>query len=516
MRSKSFLALLGCVMLLWSTRASCDEEAVEHFEQARTLLAAGETREAIDLLKSALAVNPDSGSLIRLLASAYLGQGNEFWALKTLNGHAVRTGDHETLTWIAWIHLNNGKLEETQEAFNAAEGEMSDPEACRMHLLRAMLLKVGQQNLEALEELEKARRRESMFVEDCAVMSHLEGTIDPGRIPPLSFKAALGLGWKSNVPQSSIVEESKEEASALIELENEGRLVVPTYRAFRPVLEYRLLLRYYPANDVWKLSFGEIGGRAGIILGYTHPRVGLYYANTNLLLARYKDCDDYPQLYYETHRGEFELEATDWLFVFGGAGRKIFREQDRTRTEADIGMAVMKSLSDRISLTGVLAGRIHDAQIKAYDLRGTSAMIFFRIPVSKDGFTRLSGTASFDDYHSSDSSSCRDFEYKRRRDLMLRWKGAYWSPAWKGLRVGLSYQYTNRDSSINSFSFEDHEVLLRIFWRGDFDPWRPEHTRSDLHVGLDYGLQRTLAPEERIQDLIRQEDMVRRCNSCVE
>lgn len=517
----TLISWIGFLLLLGAQGFCADNLLVdESFDHARRLLDRGEKREAVDLLKKSVANNRKSGPLARLLAAAYIADGNELWALKTLQRHATSTADPETLTWIAWTYLQNGKLDEAQEALETAGENVPDPAGCRIHLLRAMLYRAREQDRRARAELEWARKGSRMFAEDGSLMSHLENALDPGRIPPLSFSASLGVGWESNVTQNSILEGS-ERPSYVVELDHDGRLVVPTHRMLRPALEYRIKFMGFPGvkeihgkDEAWDLSYVDFSGRAGVILGKAFPRLGLYYSNANLVPAGDDEYNSGRRAYAETHRGEFELDISDGVLVFGGAGRKIFREEPRSRNEGDLGLAVMKSLTDRISLTGILAGRLYDARAEAYDLRGSTGLIFVRTSFHEYGFGRLGCTLSFDDYHASGSSDY--WGGKRRQDWMMRVKGALWTPSRRGFRVGLSYQYTKRDSTVDEFTFEDHEVLVKIFWRGEFDPWRPERIRPHLHADIDYGMGRALLPEERIRDLLRQEDAARRSQQCIE
>lgn len=521
---KSITHILGIgLLLLLGAQGFCTDNSIagESFECAQRLLDKGENREAIDLLKKSLANSWKSGPQARLIAAAYLADGNEFWALKALHRQVALTADRETWTWIAWIHLQNGKLDEAQEALEAAGETVPDPLSSRMHLLWAMLYHAREQDPRARVELELARKGMRMFAEDGSLMGYLENSLDPGRIPPLSFSSSLGVGWESNVTQSSVLEGPEAMAAYVIEFDQDGRLVVPTHRIFRPVLEYRIKLRGYPDEQdipgetgAWDLSYADFSGRVGVILGETLPRGGLYYSNSNMILAGDDEYDSGRRAYAVTHRGEFEIEAPGGILVFGGAGRKIFREEARTRNEGDMGVAVMKGLTDRTSLTGILAGRLFDSRVEAYDLRGGTALAFVRTPFYRDGFARLGLTLSFDDYHASAHSEYWDG--KRRQDWMVRVKAALWSPSRRGFRVGVSYQYTKRDSTVDAFTFESHEVLAKIFWRGEFDPWRPARVRSHRHVAIDYGLGQALLPEERIQDLLRQEDAARRSQQCIE
>jgi len=523
MRPIAYILWTGLLLLLGSEGVYAVGPVEEGpFAKAKVLIDRGENRKAIELLKESLSAEWTSGPQTRLMASAYLADGNEIWALRALHRQTASVVDPETQTWIAWIHLQNGRLDRAEEALEAVEEAVPDPLSARTHLLRAMLYHARERDPQALAELEWVRSRAGeMFAEDRSLMDHLERSVDPGHISPLSFSVSLSGGRESNVAQSSILESDRKVGSYVVEFDQDGRFVMAARQMFRPVLEYRIKLKGYPGGqddsgeiEAWDLSYADISGRIGVILGKGIPRGSLYYSNVNVLLAGDDGVDADQQAYAVTHRGEFEIEIPGGILVFGGGGQKTFREAARSRNEGDLGLAVMKGLTDRVSLTGILSGRLFDSRSDAYDLRGGSALAFLRVPLLRDGFARLGFTLLFDDYHASERSAYWGGE--QRQDRLVRAKVVLWGPSRMGFRVGLSYQYTNRDSTVDAFAYENHEVLVRILWRGEFDPWRPSLIRPRHHVAVDYGLDRAYLPEERIQDLLRQEDAARRSQQCME
>jgi hypothetical protein len=84
----------------------------------------------------------------------------------------------------------------------------------------------------------------------------------------------------------------------------------------------------------------------------------------------------------------------------------------------------------------------------------------------------------------------------------------------QGLKVGLFYEFSHRDSTIQIYEYVDHRVLAKLQWSFSFDPWLPSAVAAPDHIPIDYGLGST-ALEERIQDLLRQDEAAQRSSSCV-
>jgi len=82
--------------------------------------------------------------------------------------------------------------------------------------------------------------------------------------------------------------------------------------------------------------------------------------------------------------------------------------------------------------------------------------------------------------------------------------------------VGLTYRYTDRDSSAEAYAYQAHEVIFKLSWQGSLDPFGPWRTAPEKHVALEYGLSREQMLEERVQDLLREEEAAQQSSSCVE
>jgi hypothetical protein len=58
-------------------------------------------------------------------------------------------------------------------------------------------------------------------------------------------------------------------------------------------------------------------------------------------------------------------------------------------------------------------------------------------------------------------------------------------------------------------------ILAKLIWNVSLDPWLPRAVEAAGHVAIDYGFGSTEI-EDRVQDLLRRDESVRRSSSCVE
>jgi len=494
----------------------------QYFTEGQALINDLKSREAITLLKEAKVHYPDSGAVSRLLARAYLIDNNRFWALKVLREHAQKTGDCETLTWIAWLHLQKGELDRAESVLRPNDAKSTgycmseDLVAARWNLLLAMLSHFQSDPESARAFLLTAQRNKTIFPGDKQLLRYLNLMADPAWLQPLHFGVEQAVGWDSNALLASaneVRDTDQEIASGLVSNTHEIRVVLPILPFVSPNLEYRGRWKEYFEEAAKDYSLYEMNYRAGLLLGAASPRFGLYYAGQDLLYKGSDKYDDGPRWFYEAHRGEVEIDAAKWLFIFGGAGRRIFRERARTRDEFDGGLTLRVGLPYKLSFTAIGSGRYYDAQIDAYDERGGTLLGAIHIPYYRDGYFRIGGSWSKDKY----PDSWDYFEQgEKRSDVMQRFFPAVWSPSYHHLRVGATWQYSVRDSTIDQYSYEAHEVLFRASFKWDYNPWEPSTAKTHNHTKLSYGLSYAAQQDQHMQDLLRQEDAAQRSSSCVD
>lgn len=507
-----FLASLGSAAQAAPCAPACGTAECE-VEAARCLLDRGEAEPAKRRLKEIAGRQPDRLEVQLLLARAYWDLSNLPWARRVLLGaSAARPASCVVRSWLVWLQVKSAELDAAQALLDEPGCPDTDPMRARWELLESALARLRAQPDRASAALGRAERRRVLLEEDRALLDDLRSRLRPGVPAPLRLRLELGAGYTSNGLMSSpadLVSAARATGSPALLVDAQLRFEPPwSLRRVRPLLELGVRGLALTAGSVSDYSYYGFSLRPGLAIG----RLRLLYGGQLLLLAGGDEHQpEGPRWFYETHRGELEWEPTSWLTLFGGAGRSIFRELARTRAELDGGAAFSLSLGRaRLLLGASLRG--HVAQSAAYDLFGGMALGSLGLPLGPLS-ARLRLILSFDIY----PRSAGYFTDENRRDLLTKAAAEIWSPAWRGLRGGLTYEVSHRASSVATYEYVDHRGLARLSFSLELDPWAPRRAATPRdHVALPYGLTRGQGlEEERIQDLLRQEDAARRGSSCV-
>lgn len=503
----------------------CEGDRSCAHEAARCHRERGAPREALSVLKKALQAHPDDGALVRHLALAYLEADNEMWALRKLMTHLESApGDLESRTWAVWLLAQQGDTRRARQVLEAAPQVSPGPLAQRVKLLEAALLDLEGEPERASDALEVVLERSMpLHPQDATLLSHLRRRIrgDDGR--PLSARVLASGGYTTNAvqgtPEEAGVEAGDETASPLFELDALGRWEPWLHPRLRPWSSARVRLLAPTASHAWVHGYlnasGQVGGEWGAADG---TRLRLSYSGTHLLLP--------DRWFMEAHRGELLLNLSPRVQIFGGGGRRIYKRLSRTRWEADGGLGVFQPLGGGWSLTGIAIGRWYEARNPGWSGYGASALARIVAPLPRDGMVKSRAVLGWDRYPRSAESYYPVSD--PREDLQLRLELGPWTGGRKGVRLGLTYTFNRRWSSLSQQlaledseddpAYTDHRLLVQVRWSGGADPRVPPEApvpedspiwSYGLGADGDSGL-------DRIEDLLQQEDSARRGSSCVD
>jgi hypothetical protein len=491
---------------------------------ADCLIGAGRAREAVSRLKTLVKEHPDIPAFSHLLARAYLADNNPFWAKRTLQQAVARDErDCTSRTWLVWVHIQSGDLDLAQEALKAGGCPRTAADAARFSLLEAFLARTQEDHARALAAVVKVPDAGEIYAEDRGLWLFLRGAEDPGWIEPLSFRLELAGGYTSNSKGGSPTDPGTAGAeSALLRMDLFGRFVWPASRLLRPTLEAGAKGHGIAAETggARKLSYLQVHARPGFIFGTKFPRILLGYMVDYLVLSQDVEIK---RRFFEAHRGEVELE-TGSMTYFAGAGRRIYHENGRTRFEFDGGLGGSFLWFGRARMLMAFSLRYYDAVGNPYDQVGATGLVVSRIDVGRGFFARLGVTLGLDYYHNSGGElGVQAYgSGEKRFDVLAKLSAEMWSPAWMGARLGASYEYSSRDSTadeVDDYDYSEHRLLLKIRWTFDLNPWAPGVVETRGRAALDYGVGEHAGAgmeEERIQDLLRQDEAARRGSSCVD
>jgi hypothetical protein len=503
-----------------------------HLKAARCLIEAGKAKQVKDQLRPLVGEHPESAELHLLLARAYLDLGNTVWARRVLYQAARGSLDKDcqVRAWLIWIHLGKAELDLARSLLDEGSCPGGDSTtAARWHLLRATLARHRQQPEKAREQVVAARDAADLLPEDQDLLAWLDGYARPGALPPVQLRAEAGVGYTTNGVMSSPVDPSSpgitaETKSPVMTLDLLASFEPPWGRRVRPLLEAGLRSLVLFDSSVKDYTYFNMSLRPGLSLGRA---LRLYYRGQLFLLSGDDKYDEGPRTFYETHRGELEWEASSRVSLWAGGGRSIFREKPRTRTELDGGVGLTLQpwrlrVLTAVSLRGHLAANAADCcdpvgtcSCKPYNLFGATVLGSATMPAGPLSL-RARLVLSLD--YLPDSKGYFDAN-NHRRDLLVKGAAEAWSPSWHGLRAGLSYEVSHRASTASLYEYTDHRVLGRLRWRIGWDPWAPGVASPPRgHVPLPYGVSGAGGglEDERIQDLLRQEDAAQRGSSCID
>lgn len=477
---------------------------------------------------AALAEPADPGHQARAQAAVYLEQGNTLWAAKTLIERVqAAPDDAESRAWAAWVLLQDGDTYRAQRLLDAAPGSEEPPAAARLELLQAALHQLAEQPDKAEPLLAELRHEPALFDEDRAMLASLRQQILGDRGEPVSARLQLSGGYASNVVGSAPQDTGS------------GRMSDQA-----PVATADAVLRFEPWTSPWARPVGELrakgsspftaetvafgyitgGARAGVELGpAAGTRARLMYAPELMGLRGDPDPSTLTTSQdplvggwiMETHRGDFELDLGPNVQLFGGGGRRIYRELPRTRTEADLGGAVVVPLGAGWNVSALATGRKHWARHPGWDAMGATGLVRLRAPLPGDHMVKLLSMLTWDSWPAYQQWEPTVLE---RTDVAARVQVGPWTRSFDGWRFGLTYNLAYRASSVDAYDYTDHRALLEIRWQGGWNPTAPAVAAVDaahqpmlwgLEEGGDLGL-------DRVQDLLRQEDSARRGSSCAE
>jgi len=464
---------------------------------------------------------PDAGPLQILLGVAQLRSADPLWAVDTFSRRLEQNPeDCEARTWLAWAWLQLAAVEEALAVVEDGGCGGRDPWAARVRLLQAVAERSRGDDAAARERLEAARGRDEAFAEDREAIRGLTRALVPDRLDELAWRIAVANGCTTNALLGSPTDPSLsagDPASQLVTTDVWLRFAPDFGFWLKPAIELMPKLQVFAFESVREQSYLDLSGRVGVYLDWDVPRILLAYRPSYLLLFAPDGAGSPTTWYYSAHRAEVEVEITPWLMAFAGAGRREFFEMGRSRTELDGGLGGNVEVVDRLSILWTVSGRGLWAQDPAYDVGGVTGSLNVQYRWDEGLSARAGVTVAGDWYPDSQGAAAFGEPDAARADLFLRAGYQMWTPSFSGLRLGLSYDYSFRDSTVPAYDFDDHRVLLRIAWSGNADLVSPSVSDAAPTADLDWGFgPGESALVERVQDILREEEQVYRSCGCAE
>ena len=483
---------------------------------AQGLLSRKQYHAAIELIKPwepQLSSSPEARALTLLLAAAYLGDHNAFWAIRTLAPRLDASPDDcELRVWLAWAYLQVAELERAREMVGHASCRAPGPQSARAALLLALLAKTEGKDQVAAGELDRAWAAPTMYAADREALSALAERIDANRIPELAWKLDLRQGFTSNALLGSPTDPNasqsiRDTTSGYYQLSGWFRLSPDWHLPVRPAVEGEARTFEVDNPEISALSYLVLTGRVGGFVGARLPRLFVGWRPEYLRLAGGALATTGPNWYAGAQRAEAELEWKPWLLVFAGGGRRIFRPMIRDRYELDGGLGGQVPVAARLSMVWAVSGRKHWTDFGTYDLWGGTGLVNLLYTFAR-GFQPRAGVTVAGDYYPHwhgylDPAGSTE----NRRDLFVKTIAALGSPLVSGFRFGLLYEYSHRDSTAQLFQFSDHRASVLLTWSGTAELTGPEVAPTSPLADVDWGLGGADGRlQERVQDYLREDE----------
>ncbi len=522
--SHTFQAIATIAITTWllslcatTAQAQCQDLDCA-IKEIQELIASDQGKAAVEAAKNYSKAFPDDRGIQVLLGVSYLTADNTMWAIRVLTRHVQNHPDDcEARTWLARAYLTTGKPDMASEALKDPACSDGSPVAVRALMLKAVATPEDTHNL-----LLKARKSKSAWKIERLALPSLIARQDSSYMPDLSWRLEASGGWTSNPRMGSPTDATSDSSaggSALSGLDFWLNLSPETGIVIRPVLEFQTRMFWLFAKDTRKLSYVQLGGKVGLQVWASSPRIILSYRPDLVIMPLGFRNEAGPVSFSAGHRGELEIEISRWVTAFFGAGRRIFRELPRTRTEVDLALGGHVPLGKIGNLVWAGAGRVYRARHPAYNLHGASLALSTQFRLPKGFLAKASASFSADWYPDSAGFGGIDIfgSATARRDLLFRVGPAFFSPDLKGVRIGLGYDYSNRLSTAQNYAFDDHRITLKVAWTGDKMLWGPGLADSAPIIDMPWDTSSgSTGLEERVQDLLRQDEQVQRSSSCVQ
>lgn len=489
------------------------------------LFGQGRYQEALELLKSLPEGEQQTSGVLRAKGRAYEGLGNWVWARRMWTALLeAQPADCDTRARLAWSHLRESDYRETRRVLGVLDETERKPacpgndfERARWELMLALAAVQEGESQGASRLLQSVEDAPALFPEDIALLVRLRKAARPLRQPPLQAALQAEAGWTTNALQGSPLDPLKSDddpASARIDLRAwaRGRW---GHDVWGPSLEAEVRSVGYTADSVQDFSYLGWFVRPGLEWDFGKVWALLAYRLDSVTLANGDKYQSGAYSYFMGHRGEFELDFDMGLTLFGGAGRREFRQLGRSRTEADVGAGWAWPISRQISLLAAGAGRYQQAQDRAYNLVGGTLLTSLSLALGEGWTLRFGATLMADHY--PDSEGTLTFgEETGRSEYLVKGKAAVWTPTLAdGLQLGVWYEWARRDSTVNAFDYNAHALMLGLTWRLEGDPFVPHGEEVAGHRRLDYGFESSdSALGERLRDLLRKDEDAQRGCSC--
>lgn len=488
-------------------------------QRSREYLASKQTDDALSLLKEGVAQFPDDRDLRLMLGIGYLENGNYFWAIRNFTDIiSINPEDCEARAWLGWVYLKQAALDIATDAIE--DTNCHGPDKGRLALVRTMIAAARNDDNATLDAFLAARAADALWPADREALTKIMRMVLPEMLPELSWRLEVVTGYTTNALLGSPTDPSSgdvlDSSSAFFNADLWLRFAPFLHEYIRPDIELQIKGISFFNKDVRGLSWADLTGRVGMFIGRLLPRVLIAFRPEWLLLEQGDVYEEGPVWYFDAHRGEVEIEVASWMVVFAGGGRRTFRDMSRSRWEVDLGVGGRADFGNRAVFLWAITGRKYFANSPAWSLWGGSAIAALQTKLPRDFMLKTGISVAVDWYPDSAGYVPWGASEDARFDVLLKPSVSIWSPSWGGVRLGLQYDISWRDSTLYAYDFLDNRITVRLTYAGDSEVIRPRAANEIPLMDLPWTTGIESNDIDRVQDLLRRDEQVQRSSSCVQ
>jgi hypothetical protein len=476
-------------------------------------------------------------ALGQLLAHVYQARKNPSWAQRILMQTLARWPTAcAARAQLAQLLIEQGDLDLAGEMLDEKPCPIITADKTRWALLRSRIASLQKDARAAASWLTKARRQLLIYREDHALLAAMAKKRGYLLQPPLSLRAEIGIGYTSNInaglpttaPLSTQTGCRRPEMDAAVgTLELQGSVIWPWWRV-QPSLAFSFrgqLVDDFETTLARKASNGQLSLRPGLSFELFGLSAELSYLGELYLINSGDLYAAGPLVFFEGHRAEIELSLPANFVLLAGGGRRVYRQRGRNRWEVDGGFGYGRALGRRVHLLLAVAGRYNWAEGEIFESFGMTALGSLRVVLPASLQTKVGLSLGIDRYPNAALTSCDRSTRQMQRtneiggqDTQVRVLAELFSPSFGGFSVGAIYRYTYRSTRLEvSFPYQEHRLQLALRMRISWNPTLP-HRVAPRGLPLWHGVAKTegqTASDERIRDLLRQDEAARRGSSCL-
>lgn len=519
-RGAALLAGLGLFALGKGALGQTMSTARASVERASQLESHGHKDQARELLRRMAALQPKSELLALARADAYLNDKNPFWALKILSEFmAANPPACAAHALAARVHIQQANLDQAEQLLDTPDCEQPEESKLRFLLLKAQIAELRGNRTAAEAQVKQAAALHHRYEEDDDLLQQLQAAYNPYRQPAISWTLDLAGGGTSyglaGVPVDLAAPRGLG-GSALLAVDLSVRALFSQQTSLRTFVDAELKATQLLAAPNRGLSTRQPTVRVGLMLGRGQPTLLAAYAYDLVDIQGGSVGVAGPRIDSEGHRVEYQLRIAPWATATGNVGGRLFEDADRTRFESDHGIVANVNLAQNVRLMLGASGHVYKAQRRVYDQAGAAGFLGLDISVVK-GFELRETLSLNGDVFPASRGFFDPLRNQQREDLLVRVGTELWSPETHGLRFGMGYAYTNRNSTANDFDYADHRAMLHLQWQADSDQLSTQRISKQGRIPIRYDDRDAKAASQPIEvrEILKQDETIRRSSSCL-